>query len=145
MTNYSARNVWTNVFRRIRSQWQPLVILHLAFVAMGFAFLSPLVGLFVQLPLWISGSPFLADQDILYFFLSPIGLICLVLIIAVVIAIVAAEQASMLAMTMAARGPSPIGLMAAISFTRKRIFRILAGALEIADETGPPSKAIRNG
>lgn len=109
----------------MRELWWPLLLVHLAYVALGFILISPLVGLFAQLPLLISGSPVLADQDILYFFLSPIGLICLILLSAIVIAVLAVEQTTMLVMAVASDGPQRIDVLESISFARKSFLNIL--------------------
>lgn len=109
----------------MRGLWWPLLLVHLAYVTLGFVLISPLVGLFAQLPLLISGSQVLADQDILYFFLSPIGLMCLILLSAIAIAFMAAEQTSMLVMAVASDGPQRVGLLESISFARKSFPNIL--------------------
>lgn len=123
--NYSSWDAWSSVLGRMRELWRPLVLVHLAYLALGFILLSPLVGLFAQLPFLVSGRPALADQDILYFFLSPTGLICLILVLAIGVAVLAAEQASMLAIAAGTRKGHSIGVIEAISFVRKRFARVL--------------------
>ncbi len=109
----------------MRGLWWPLLLVHLAYVALGFVLISPLVGLFAQLPLLLSGQSVLADQDILYFFLSPIGLICLILLTGIFIAFMAVEQTSMLAMTVVSGGQQKVGILESISFARKSFPNIL--------------------
>lgn len=124
-TKYSSWGVWSSVLVRMRELCRPLFLVHLAYVALGFVFISPLIGLFAQLPLLISGRPVLADQDILYFFLSPTGLICLVFLAGIVIAFMAAEQTSMLAMAVAWRDRQSISVFESISFAGRRFPHIL--------------------
>ena len=109
----------------MRGLWWPLLLVHLAYVALGFVLISPLVGLFAQLPLLLSGQSVLADQDILYFFLSPIGLICLILLTSIFIAFMALEHTSMLAMTVGSGGQQKVGILESISFARKSFPNIL--------------------
>lgn len=130
--NYNSWDVWSSVLDRMRELWRPLILVHLAYLGLGVILLSPLVGLIVQLPFLVSGRPALADQDILYFFLSPTGLICLILITGIIIAVVATEQASMLAVAAAARGGHRISVFKSISFARKRIVQILVLSVILA-------------
>ena len=64
------RDAWA-VARRV---WPQLLAADIAFKLVAFAILTPLVGLAMNLGLKLSGSSVLADQDILYFLLEPVGM-----------------------------------------------------------------------
>ncbi len=77
--------------------WPRLLATDVIYKIIAFVVLAPLVGGALRLFLSTSGSAVVADEDILSFILSPIGLITLVLIGAVTLAIVALEQACLMA------------------------------------------------
>ena len=77
--------------------WPRLLTTDVIYKLVAFVVLTPLVGGTLRLFLSTSGSAVVADEDILSFVLSPIGLITLVMIGAVTLAIVALEQACLMA------------------------------------------------
>ena len=79
-----------------RHAWMVLAV-HLAYTALGVIILAPMLGGLLQWLLALSGEDALADQEIAFFLLSPAGLFSLLLLSAVVIAIAALEQASLMA------------------------------------------------
>jgi len=82
------------VFRR---SWRQLLVTDLAYKLLAFALLTPLTGAALRLAVGLSGRAALADQDILHFALRPLGLAFLLLIAGLALAIVALEQASLMA------------------------------------------------
>jgi len=82
--------------------WRHLLAADLLFKLLAFVALTPLVGLALQAGVAASGSSVLADQEILYFFLRPMGIVVLVGVAALSIAIVALEQACLMAIALAA-------------------------------------------
>lgn len=85
----------------IRASWKRLALADLAYKAVAFVLLTPLVGLLFNVIVAFSGRSFLADEDILFFFLGPVGWICLILIGALSLAILAVEQVALLAIVAA--------------------------------------------
>jgi len=77
--------------------WPRLLTTDIIYKTIAFVVLTPLVGGALRMFLSTSGSSVLADEDILFFILSPVGLMTLVLIGAVSLAIVALEQACLMA------------------------------------------------
>lgn len=57
-------------------KWR-LLISHVALALLAVAIISPLTALILRTAIGFSGNPALADQDIAYFLLSPVGLLCL--------------------------------------------------------------------
>ncbi len=73
-----------------------IVIVHLVFMALGFAIFTPLLGVLSRLLLALSSKEVLADTDIIFFLLSPYGMAVLVLFGAMLITILVFEQAAMM-------------------------------------------------
>ncbi len=96
-----SRQTLTAVARAFAATWRPLVATHLFYTLLAFAVLTPLVTGLLGLLVSTSGEAALSDQDILYFVLSPVGLLGLVLVAACVIAIVALEYAALMAIGLA--------------------------------------------
>jgi len=80
-----------------RRSWRQLLVTDLAYKLLAFAVLTPLVGGALRAGVSLAGSPVLADQEILYFALRPAGLLVLIAVAGLTLAIVALEQASLMA------------------------------------------------
>ena len=76
--------------------WPALIATDILYKVLAFALLTPLVGLALRLLVRTSGSSVLADTDILFFVLSPIGIVTLLVVGAVSLAIIALEQACLM-------------------------------------------------
>jgi glycerophosphoryl diester phosphodiesterase len=76
--------------------WKRLLVVSLAYRLLAFVVLVPLSGLILRGFLWLAGSPAVADQDIVGYLLSPVGLAALVVVSAVGLAIVVAEIACLM-------------------------------------------------
>ncbi|NEV62880.1 glycerophosphodiester phosphodiesterase [Thiorhodococcus minor] len=114
---------------RLRSDWRPLLLIHALYTAAGIALLAPLTGLILRVLIGLSGQPALADQDILYFLLRPVGMAALILMAGVLIAVMALEQASLMAVG-ATRAAGIRGrTLAAILFAVRRAPRVFVFCL----------------
>ncbi len=89
-------SLWREALTRLRNTWQSMLALHVAFTLLAIAIFAPLVGLTSRLLLGLSGEPAIADQDIARFLLSPAGLAALIVFAALLVGIVAFEQAAMM-------------------------------------------------
>ncbi len=81
----------TTLRRQLRTQWRSYLVVHLLFSLLGVALLTPLSGLLLQGLLALSGSAAVADQDIAWLLLSPLGMLGAVLLASVLLAIVGLE------------------------------------------------------
>ena len=118
------------VLGRLRATWQPLLAIHLVYAALGVVLLAPLTGVLLRLLIGFSGQPALADQDILYFLLTPLGMASMILVAAILVAIMALEQASMMAVAAGVVSPRLADIRNAVGFAASRAPRILMfGAL----------------
>ncbi len=86
-----ATGVFFNAVGDFFRAWPRLLTTDVIYKVIAFVILTPLVGAALRFFLSTSGSAVVADEDILFFILSPIGLTTLVLISAVSLAIVALE------------------------------------------------------
>ena len=77
--------------------WRQLLATDLAFKLLAFGILTPLLGLALEAGIAASGSSVLADLDILFFFVRPVGLLVLICAAALSISIVALELACLMA------------------------------------------------
>ncbi len=93
----SLNHIWRAILEGLRSDWRPLLAIHFVYTALGFVLLVPLTGVLVRFLIGFSGHTALADQDIAWFVVSPLGVVSLILLTAVLIAIAALESASLMA------------------------------------------------
>ena len=87
---------WRNVLARLPGAIRPLLAVHVAYSVLALAVLTPLTGLLVRFLLGLSGNAAVADQDIAWFLLSPLGMASLVLVAGLIVAILVVEQAAMM-------------------------------------------------
>jgi len=79
-----------------RGNWKQLLLTDLAFKVAYFAILVPISGLVLKGFLLSQGTTVIADTDILWVALSPVGLLGLILVVAVGVAIIALELACLM-------------------------------------------------
>jgi glycerophosphoryl diester phosphodiesterase len=88
----------------------------LAYKLIAFVVLTPAIGILFRVLIAASGNAILTDQDILFFFLGPIGWVCFVAVGALWLGIVALEQAALLGIVGAAAQQKRIGVRRALRF-----------------------------
>jgi len=102
-------DVFSLTVRDFRRAWPQLLTTDLIYKAIAFALFTPLVGLSLRFFMSTSGNTVLADQDILFFFLSPVGLVTLVAISTVSLGIIVLEQACLMTIGLATTQNTHIG------------------------------------
>lgn len=113
-----------------RRTWRELLVASAVYKVAAFVILFPLVGVALRLFVSISGSSVLADQDILFFVLSPIGLLALVLVSAVSLGILALEQACLMIIGLAATQDARVTATGALWYGARHagpVLRLTAG------------------
>jgi len=108
-----------------------IFITHLAYVALGVALFTPLVGIIGQFLLSLSGQSVLSDLDIAYFFLTPFGMVALILFAALLMTILVFELASLMAISAGSVQGLHIGIMSSLYFTARRARRIFLFAIRL--------------
>ena len=111
--------------------WPRLLTTDVIYKLVAFVVLTPLVGGALRLFLSTSGSAVVADEDILSFVLSPIGLTTLVLIGAVTLAIVALEQACLMAIGFGETRGHRVTVAGALWYGARHAWSILVLTLRI--------------
>ena len=95
-TRQQVTQVVTGALHDFRLAWPTLLMTDALYKVLAFAVLTPLAGLALRIIVSTSGSSALADTDILFFFLSPFGLVALVVLSALSLAIASLEQACLM-------------------------------------------------
>jgi len=123
MTN-TVKEIWREVLGILHKSIGQIFTAHLAYIALGVILFTPLVGILGHLLLRLSGKTALSDLDIAYFLLSPLGMAALIVMAALLIAILAFEQASLMAISAGAVRGLHIDTLQALHFTARRAARI---------------------
>ena len=84
------------MFSLFKSSWPQFLFIHIAIHALVFITLGPLASLLLRLSVGLSGDVALSDQDILYFFMSPLGLSTMLIVASVFSIIIFLEHAALL-------------------------------------------------
>ena len=124
-------DVFSRATRDFLRVWRELLTTDLIYKVVAFVLLIPLAGLALSLFVSTSGGPALSDQDILFFVLTPIGLVALVVVGAVTLTIVALEQACLMTIGMAAVDTAHVSTTAALWFGAGRAGSVLKVALRL--------------
>jgi glycerophosphoryl diester phosphodiesterase len=117
--------------RDFRSSWKSLVLTDIAFKVLAFIVLTPLLGVLFRTLIATSGSAVVSDLDILFFFLGPVGWICGIVVGALWLAIVALEQASLLAIICAKSADKDLGPVAALRFAAGHAWSVIRVTIRI--------------
>ena len=126
-----ARTVFRGAWADGRRVWPQLLVTDIVYKLLAFAVLTPLLGLALRVGVSLSGSSVLADQDILYFLLSPVGLAVLVVAAGLSLTIVALEQACLMAIGVAAAENSRVTVIGALRFVLARARSVIGLALRV--------------
>ena len=89
-------DVFSPAIRDFRRVWPQLPTTDLVYKVIAFAIFTPFVGLALRFFMSTSGNSVLADQDILFFVMSPIGMVALVVVSVISFGIIALEQACLM-------------------------------------------------
>jgi glycerophosphoryl diester phosphodiesterase len=131
MTPFS--NAWNAALAAFRTAWRELLAADILYKLLAVVLLLPTVALGLRVFLGLSGSSVKADQDILYFFLSPVGAVTLVVIAAGAIAVTALEVASLMTIGLGAREAARVSVPDALRFSLARAWSVIqvAGRLVV--------------
>jgi len=113
MRSLSLCSAVTGDFRR---SWRELVLTDIAYKVIAFIVLTPIVGILFRAFLARSGKTIISDQDVLFFFVSPLGWACFVMVGGIWLAIVALEQAALIGILCAAANGRRLGVLGALHF-----------------------------
>jgi glycerophosphoryl diester phosphodiesterase len=125
------RGIWKKVLASMRKSMRLIFTTHLAYAALGVVLFAPLVSILGRLLLRFSGQPALADQDIAWFLLTPFGMAALILFAALLIGILAFEQASLMLIGAGAVQGLHIGTEEALYSTARRARTIFSFTIQL--------------
>ena len=108
-------------FSWLRRTWRKALAIHLIYTGLGVIVFAPLIGASAQVFLQISGRPVLADMDLLFFVLSPAGLVAFIVFAAVTIVVATFELSSLMAVGVAAANNRVMDITAALGFSFRRL------------------------
>ena len=107
----------------VRRRWKKLFLTAVLYKVVAFVLLTPLVAILFRTFVAMSGKAVLADQDVLYFFLSPAGGLCLVIVGALSLGIVAFEQIALTGI-LATPADHRVGVISALRFATGHAWRV---------------------
>jgi glycerophosphoryl diester phosphodiesterase len=105
--------------------WPRLLAADVVYKVIAFILLTPLVSFALKLFMASKGSSVLADQDILFFVLSPVGLMALVVVGAVSLAILTLEQSCLMAIGFAETRDLHVRTVDALWYGARRSWPVL--------------------
>lgn len=114
------REITSSIVASCRS----LVVTDLLFKLLTFLLITPLFVFLFRGLLAFAGGDFLSDVDIVFFFASPMGWLCLILVGGVWLEIIALGQAALLAIMAAESSGKQISIIAALRFAASNANRI---------------------
>ena len=123
--------IWKEAVGILRKSIVPIIAIHLAYIALSVVLFTPLTGIIGQFLLNFSGQSMLSDLDIAYFFLTPPGVVALILFASLTITIFIFEQASLMALCCAILQGQNISFLSLLLFTAHRIKKIFLFAIRL--------------
>lgn len=117
-----------------RVAWKTLAITDIVYKIIAFVILTSVVGLAFRIMLRLSGRTVLADEDILYFLMEPIGLISVIVVGALWLGVFALEQTALMGVLRAAAQGHHLSYIGALQFAlsnSRAVLRLTARLVSI--------------
>jgi glycerophosphoryl diester phosphodiesterase len=111
--------------RQLRVYWRTYLVVHLLFSLLGAILLAPLSALLLRGLLALAGTPAVADQDIAFLLLSPLGMLGAIVLASVLLAIVALELGALQCVSLCACRAQPCAPLSALGFALARAPAVL--------------------
>jgi glycerophosphoryl diester phosphodiesterase len=124
-------DIVVEAIRGFRRTWPRMLVTDLLYKVIAFVVLSPLVGLALKFFMASRGDEVLADQDILFFLLGPVGLVTLVVVGAVSLAILAFEQACLMVIAFGESHDLYVATSAALWFGARHAWLVIRMAFRV--------------
>ena len=116
-------SILAKTIRDIGRHWRTLFLTHLLYTAIATMLLTPVVSLLFHVFIRFSGKSVLADQDMLFFLLDPVGWIGMVTVGTLWLAIIVLGQAAQMAI-LAAPGDTPLGIVGSLQYAMAHVWQI---------------------
>ncbi|NHZ73777.1 MAG: hypothetical protein GWP16_04840, partial [Nitrospirae bacterium] len=111
--------------RDLRATWSQLAITDILYKILAFVILTPLTAALVRVVVSMSGRTVLADEDLLFFFLRPVGWVSLILLGGITLAIIGLEQAALMGIVLGKRKGLQVDFWRALVFVGGRAWSVL--------------------
>jgi len=111
--------------RDLRATWPQLATTDILYKILAFVILTPLTAALVRVVVSMSGQTVLADEDLLFFFLRPLGWVSLIFIGGITLAIIGLEQAAMMSIALGDRKSLQVDSWRALVFVGGRAWPVL--------------------
>lgn len=108
-----------------RWSWKELALTDVACKIIAFIVLIPIVGSLFRTLVATSGDSVLTDQDILFFFLGPVGWICFIVVGSLFVTIIALEQSALMGVLCAATARRRISQLGALQFAKTNAWPVI--------------------
>ncbi len=131
----SGSDIFAAAWRAFRFAWPQLVGTDLAYKAAAFALLFPLSSLALRGFLALGGNQVVADLDILVFALSPLGVVTLVAMGAILLTVVALQVACLMTIGLAAEQRTRIGVLQTLEFVAGRAVPVVRLSAAVVGRT----------
>jgi glycerophosphoryl diester phosphodiesterase len=119
-------SVFTGALRDLGRCWRPLALADLACKIVAFVLLAPLVTILLRVFMAGSGASWLTDEEILFFVVSPLGIVAVAAAATVVVAVTFVEFSALMTICIGASREGCVGWTAGLRFTASR-WRGIAG------------------
>jgi len=124
--------IWSDIrllFGKFVSNWRQFLAIHVTVNILVFVFLAPTAMLLLRLAITLSGDAALSDQDIVYFILSPVGLLSFFVLVSIFSIIVFLEYAALITAAWRTAHGKPASIrwiLTSLAFQAPRLFRLAA-------------------
>ncbi len=118
---HSLQTIWHTV----RANWRNALATHVLGTLIAYVVLAPLASLLLNIAVSRSGNTALSDQEILFFVLTPFGLVSLVLLSAVALTVITFKHAALMTIIEASYRGQRISYVDALLFISRRSLQIL--------------------
>ncbi len=115
----------SRISRDLQDTWPQLAITDILYKIVAFVVLTPLTATLVRMVVSMSGRTVLADEDLLFFFVRPVGWLSLILIGGISVAILGLEQAALMTIVLGKRRGLQVDFWRALVFVAGRAWSVL--------------------
>ncbi len=128
----TTKRIFEGAWRDFRRTWPALLTTSLIYKAIAFAILTPFTALLLRALVSTSGDSVVADEQILFFLLSPVGMAGLVVFATVSLAIIALQQACLMMIAFGAAHDRRVRPRASLLYVKTRWRAVLSLAGRVA-------------
>jgi len=127
----SAFNQWLEFFSLFAAKWRQFLAVHVVINVLVFVILAPLATVLLNLAVALSGDAALSDQDIVFFLMSPAGLVSMLFIASIFSIIIFLEHAALLTVGYYGTEDRPVTVLWLLTFLGKKAARLFSLSLRI--------------